>query len=276
MSASFAFLPNVAIMKDSSTVVMSSPRSIGVPTSHITNRRLAPSMRNPRTKLPFDERFSRPNRQSRPNWEPPTYDPIPENGTPGENKDGDSPSDGTGTAKTTDLEEDISVSLDSGDGSGSDINGTGEGGNGGSGDNGGNDENDGNEGEHNELSRLLRLTEAESKRASLAELRSLQAASRIPLLGWLALRWPALRDRLAANPRFGLQMGVELTVGLVTKSLAEVQVRGERFWKEFDFYLSDMALELFGDAMLVFLLSPSALIRSAQLGKFSTSSQPFP
>ena len=80
-----------------------------------------------------------------------------------------------------------------------------------------------------------------------------------PLIGWLARKWPALRRRLIANPRLPLQMGVELTVGFVTKTLAEVQGRGERFWKELDFYFSDIMLELVGDAMLVWLLSPVAM-----------------
>lgn len=79
------------------------------------------------------------------------------------------------------------------------------------------------------------------------------------LFGWIVRAWPGLRDRLVANKRLPVQMGVELSVGFVTKTLAEVQGRGERFWKEFDFYLSDMALELVGDAMLVWLLSPMVI-----------------
>jgi hypothetical protein len=79
-----------------------------------------------------------------------------------------------------------------------------------------------------------------------------------PLVGALARAWPALRNRLVANSLFPLQMGVELTVGVVTKTLAEVSMRGDRFWKEFDFYTSDLALEVVGDAMLVWLLSPAA------------------
>lgn len=80
-----------------------------------------------------------------------------------------------------------------------------------------------------------------------------------PILGWLARKWPALRRRLMANPRLPLQMGVELTVGCVTKTLAEIQDRKDRFWNELDFYFSDLMLELVGDAMLVWLLSPVAM-----------------
>jgi Protein RETICULATA-related len=85
-------------------------------------------------------------------------------------------------------------------------------------------------------------------------------AEAMPLLGTLARVWPALRNRLVANSRFPLTLGVELGVGICTKTLAEVGMRGDRFWKEFDFYTSDLALEIVGDAMLVWLLSPVALI----------------
>ncbi|CAN8065871.1 unnamed protein product [Agarophyton chilense] len=82
----------------------------------------------------------------------------------------------------------------------------------------------------------------------------------MPILGGIARRWPALRFRLMANSRLPLQMGVELGIGFTTKTVAEVQGRKGRFWNEFDFYLSDIALELFGDAMLVWLLSPVAMV----------------
>lgn len=99
--------------------------------------------------------------------------------------------------------------------------------------------------------------------ATASQLRRLMAVEKIPLLGWLASMWPALRNRLVANERLPIQLGVELSVGFMTKTLAEVQGRGKRFWKEFDFYLSDMALELVGDAMLVWLLSPTALFSAS-------------
>lgn len=145
----------------------------------------------------------------------------------------------------------------------------------GGGSRGGDSNGGGDEGEHDgdgddreELVRSLRLTEAEGKEATMKELSNLKSASKTPLLGSLALNWPPLRNRLAANRRLYLQLGVEITVGCVTKTLAEIQGRGERFWKEFDFYLSDMALEIFGDALLVWLLSPVVPWRSGGIGKF--------
>lgn len=157
---------------------------------------------------------------------------------------------------------DVNVVLDGGDNRGRKDQGGGSGGDNGGGNEGGND----GEGERDELKRMLRLSDTESQKASLEDLQSLHRATRVPLLGALALRWPALRNRLAANRRFPLQMGVEITVGLITKTLAELQGRGENFWKEFDFYLSDIALEVFGDAILVWLLSPVAIMSGAHPG----------
>lgn len=90
------------------------------------------------------------------------------------------------------------------------------------------------------------------------ELARVLALEDIPLLGALLRAWPALRNRLVANPRFAIQLGVELLVGFVTKTVAEIEARASRFWNEFNFYLSDLALELVGDAMLVWLLCPCA------------------
>lgn len=92
-----------------------------------------------------------------------------------------------------------------------------------------------------------------------------------PIFGMLIRSWPGLRNRLVANARFPMQLGVELTVGVTTKTLAEVGMRGDRFWTEFDFYCSDLALEVVGDAMLVWLLSPAAffgIVKTRGVGGF--------
>lgn len=101
---------------------------------------------------------------------------------------------------------------------------------------------------------------SDARSATASQVRRLLAVESTPLIGWLARVWPALRNRLMANERLPIQLGVELCVGFTTKTLAEVQGRGKRFWKEFDFYLSDLALELVGDAMLVWLLCPTTLL----------------
>ena len=81
------------------------------------------------------------------------------------------------------------------------------------------------------------------------------------------LAWQPLQSRLSANPRLPLQLAVELAVGAFSKTLAEAHDRGDRFWQQLEGYACNMSLELFGDAMLVWLLSPVAGAHAASLPK---------
>ncbi len=94
-------------------------------------------------------------------------------------------------------------------------------------------------------------------RLSPNEVRRLIALESGPL-GPLCKLFPGLRDRLVANPLFITQLAVELLVGVVSKTIAEVAARCDRFFQEFAHYLSDIALEIVTDASLVWLLSPTA------------------
>jgi len=76
------------------------------------------------------------------------------------------------------------------------------------------------------------------------------------LYGFLCQKVPGLWPRLVGNPRFEFSMLVEVLIGVTTKSLSEIRKRGKSFRKEFDFYLSDISLEIVGDIALVWLLSP--------------------
>ncbi|GJQ15673.1 hypothetical protein GpartN1_g7464.t1 [Galdieria partita] len=67
---------------------------------------------------------------------------------------------------------------------------------------------------------------------------------------------PGLWPRLIGNPRFEFSLLVEVLIGVTTKTFSEVRKRGKRFQNEFDFYLSDISLEIIGDIALVWLLSP--------------------
>lgn len=80
-----------------------------------------------------------------------------------------------------------------------------------------------------------------------------------PMVGMLARIWTGWRDRLVMNPRFPIVAMVEMAIGFTTKTLAEVRSRKEKFWREFDFYLSDVFLELVGDFALIWLLAPAAM-----------------
>ena len=106
------------------------------------------------------------------------------------------------------------------------------------------------------LPRDVRIA-VEAGTVTAAELARVFVVERIFIIGALARAFPALRNRLVANPRFLTIMAVELVLGVVSKTAAEMRQRGSQFWKEFDFYLSDIALEVVGDFALVWLLSPS-------------------
>ncbi|GJD11306.1 protein reticulata, chloroplastic [Galdieria sulphuraria] len=67
---------------------------------------------------------------------------------------------------------------------------------------------------------------------------------------------PGLWPRLIGNPRFEFSLFAEVLIGVTTKTLSEIRKRGKSFQKEFDFYLSDISLEIIGDIALVWLLSP--------------------
>lgn len=82
--------------------------------------------------------------------------------------------------------------------------------------------------------------------------------ARTPLLGPLAKAIPGFRDRIMGNPRFLLVLTIELAMGVSAKTSAEIKARGDKFGKEINFVMSDLALEVVGDAAIVWLLSPKA------------------
>ena len=133
------------------------------------------------------------------------------------------------------------------------------------------DEPEGFDSEQDEISAMLRKANrkppANVGEATKEQIERMLAVEALPVIGALARSWPALRYRLMANGRLPLQLATEVTVGCFTKTLAEYQGRGKNFWKEFDFYLSDLALEIVGDAMLVWLLSPIAVLGDVKAGR---------
>lgn len=57
-----------------------------------------------------------------------------------------------------------------------------------------------------------------------------------------------------------VQIGAEITIDVCCATVAEVRKRGEKFWGEFEFYLSDLAVGMVLDIVLVTLLAPVAVI----------------
>ena len=58
----------------------------------------------------------------------------------------------------------------------------------------------------------------------------------------------------------GTQIGAEIAIDVCCATIAEVRKRGEKFWGEFEFYLSDLAVGMVLDIVLVTLLAPVAVI----------------
>ena len=53
----------------------------------------------------------------------------------------------------------------------------------------------------------------------------------MPLLGSICRAAPAVRDRVMGNPRFVMQLFVELALGLTAKTVAEMKARGDKCFK---------------------------------------------
>jgi len=80
-----------------------------------------------------------------------------------------------------------------------------------------------------------------------------------PLLRVLALS-SYFRDRLLAEPRLATVLGIEIALGGISNLAAEKASRGERFAKEIDFVVANLALIITTNIALVLALCPVAPI----------------
>ncbi|KAI3433810.1 hypothetical protein D9Q98_003614 [Chlorella vulgaris] len=82
--------------------------------------------------------------------------------------------------------------------------------------------------------------------------------------GWLTSllvrSLPAFRNRLLADRLFFFKVAAEVMIDSGCATVAELRKRGDDFWGEFEFYLSDLMVGLVLDVVLVTLLAPPALI----------------
>ena len=82
--------------------------------------------------------------------------------------------------------------------------------------------------------------------------------------GWLARVAPWFRDRLIYDRRFLFKVGAEIAIDSGCATFAEVRKRGDEFWDEFEFYLSDLLVGLVMDVVLVGLMAPVAVLGKAR------------
>ena len=80
--------------------------------------------------------------------------------------------------------------------------------------------------------------------------------SKNPFLAWL-LNFAGFRERLLADPGFMIKVGIEVGIGICTKSTAEYAKRGESFNSQLDFVLANVIMALIADFMLVWLPAPT-------------------
>lgn len=103
---------------------------------------------------------------------------------------------------------------------------------------------------------LLEIAKSSGLRASaLSAYLALQGKG---LAGLLARHVPWVRNRLMADHRFLFVVLAECAIDTGCCTVAEVRKRGDDFWHEFEFYLSDLLVGLVLDVVLVTLMAPVA------------------
>ncbi|KAK9274135.1 hypothetical protein L1049_018949 [Liquidambar formosana] len=81
-----------------------------------------------------------------------------------------------------------------------------------------------------------------------------------PFFRWL-LQFGGFKERLLADDLFLAKVFMECGVGLFTKTAAEYQRRGEKFFKELEFVFADVVMAIIADFMLVYLPAPTVSLR---------------
>ncbi|KAK6937173.1 Protein RETICULATA-related [Dillenia turbinata] len=82
------------------------------------------------------------------------------------------------------------------------------------------------------------------------------------LFRWL-MKFGGFKERLLADDLFLAKVGFECGVGILAKTAAEYSRRGEKFFKEMDFVIADVAMAIIADFMLVYLPAPTVSLRPA-------------
>ena len=106
---------------------------------------------------------------------------------------------------------------------------------------------------------LAAIAASEGLRLSVLNQFLVLATSGNVFTSFLTKSIPAFRDRLIADNLYFYKLLVEIVIDSGCATVAEVKKRGDDFWKEFEFYLSDMAVGLVMDVVLVSLLAPVAV-----------------
>lgn len=105
----------------------------------------------------------------------------------------------------------------------------------------------------------------------LSVLKAFAATHALFITGFLVRTMPYFRDRILADPLFLFKVGAEVVIDSGCATVAEVRKRGDDFWGEFEFYLSDLLVGLVLDVVLVSLMAPAAVLGGVSRAAMSAS-----
>ncbi|KAG0631380.1 hypothetical protein M758_1G249000 [Ceratodon purpureus] len=83
-----------------------------------------------------------------------------------------------------------------------------------------------------------------------------------PIIAELTRRFQGLRERWLADPRFLQRLAIEESISITTTLLAQYQRRGDRFWNEIEYVITDSVRGAVVDFFTVWLPAPTLSFRS--------------
>ncbi|KAG0620209.1 hypothetical protein M758_4G198200 [Ceratodon purpureus] len=83
-----------------------------------------------------------------------------------------------------------------------------------------------------------------------------------PIIAELTRRFQGLRERWLADPRFLQRLAIEESISITTTLFAQYQRRGDRFWNEIEYVITDSVRGAVVDFFTVWLPAPTLSFRS--------------
>jgi hypothetical protein len=84
--------------------------------------------------------------------------------------------------------------------------------------------------------------------------------SKYSILAFLMNMFPAVRDRMLADPRFAFKLLVETGADAVMNTAMEIKQRGDTFWDEFEFFACDQVAAFAVNTAILTICSPSIVL----------------
>ena len=84
--------------------------------------------------------------------------------------------------------------------------------------------------------------------------------SKVGILAFLMNMFPAVRDRMLADPRFAFKLLVETGADAVMNTAMELKQRRETFWDEFEFFACDQIAAFAVNTAIITICSPAIVL----------------